>query len=140
MSSQTDKENLNRLKTLRNHKLKKTIIEIESVKLALKKALEKEAILKNELQNYHKKRKLKHQQLYGDLKKNKAITIDTLNRHQSKNQALINEEQEKMLEVKNIEKQLLERKSDVKKCQQTLSSLQKKIEGLNMIESSFFRR
>ena len=140
MNSQTDRTNIERLKMLRNDKLKKVAIEIRKAKLALKQATEKEANLKQALNKYHKNRQLKHKQLYGELKKNRAVTIDTLKRHQSKNKDLIIEEKVKALEVENIKKQLIERELDVEKYQQLLHALHKKIEGLNVIESSFFKR
>jgi len=140
MNSQTDRTNIERLKMLRNDKLKKVVIEIGKAKLALKQATEKEAHLKQALNKYHNDRQLKHKQLYGELKKNRAVTIDTLKRHQSKNKDLIIEEKVKALEVENIKKQLIERELDVEKYQQLLHALHKKIEGLNVIESSFFKR
>jgi len=140
MISQTDKANLFRLKELRNHKLKKATINIEKANQALKQTLEEESRIKSALQTYRVERKQKHEQLFNDLKQQDSVTIETLNSHQSKNQALINGEENIQLEIKVIDQVLEEKEGGLKECQQTLRALNKKIESLKEVQRQFFKK
>lgn len=140
MISQTDRNNLAKLKELRYYKMQKATIEAEKAKQALKQTLAEEVRIKKTLEIYRAERKQKHQQLSDSLKQTEKITIETLNVHSKKNHALITGEEEIQHEIESLDKLLHKNQQDLQLCQDDLREINKQIESLKEIKLQFFKK
>jgi len=137
MVSQTDRDNIQKLKLLRQHKMNKAIIGIKKNKTELNKLQTEKKKLKQELEKHQSERIIKHDELFKDLQNQGLSSIEDLRRHQTSNQQLIIDEENIAKNINISDEKIEQQRDKIKQYELLIKNLNKKIESLKVLTLTY---
>lgn len=132
--SHANKADINKLRDIRNYRIKKIQMELAKIHANIKQAnqeLEEQII---EAKSFYQNRKSSQTNKFNQLQKEQTVTVGMLDRYTQSIHQLKEEEETLKDNIEEKKVSIIKLEDELKKYAESLKKLHKKIEGLNLLD------